>query len=203
MSNQYGIHQRDLPVFLFLMLSLILSQPLPAQITANDPKQRPIGKLGVIAYKTGQPALLPYDFGQLRVLVDSAHTNGAWSLVELIEQPSYKTPLHRHNNWDESFYVLEGILTAKIADSVYSLPAGSYILIPRGTPHAQANLASVPLKLLLTMTPSGFERHLKDRVVLFKRVKPEQADFPSKMDSLRKKNAQYIEILGPWDTPKR
>ena len=187
MSNRYGIHQLDLSAFLFLVLGLILSQPLQAQITANDPEKRPIGKIGVIAYKTGQQAPLPYDFGQLRVLVDSAHTQGAWSLVELTEQPGYKTPLHRHNNWDESFYVLEGTLTAKVADSVYNLPAGSYILIPRGTPHAQANLASVPLKLLLTMTPSGFERHLKDRVALFKQVKPEQADFPKKMDSLRQR----------------
>jgi hypothetical protein len=93
--------------------------------------------------------------------------------------------------------------TAKIADSIYVLPAGSFVLIPRGTPHGQANFQSVPVKLLLTITPSGFERHLKDRVELFKTVKPNDAKFSIKMDSLRKKNAQYIQVLGSWDKPKK
>ena len=53
-------------------------------------------------------------------------------------------PLHVHKGWDESFYVLQGTLTAKVADSVYTLPAGSYIPIPRGTPQGQANFGSVP-----------------------------------------------------------
>jgi quercetin dioxygenase-like cupin family protein len=68
--------------------------------------------------------------------------------------------------------VLEGVLTAKIADKTYELPAGSYILIPRGTPHGQANFEKVPVKVLVTITPSGFEQHIKDRIELFKTVNP-------------------------------
>jgi|SRR5215204_138053 len=34
-------------------------------------------------------------------------------------------------------------------------PAGSYVLIPRGTPHAQGNRGKVPARILLTMTPGG------------------------------------------------
>jgi quercetin dioxygenase-like cupin family protein len=156
----------------------------------------------MVALKTGQPAELLYDFGKARILLDSADTNGANSLIEITELPGYKTPIHRHNTWDESFYVLEGTLTAKIADSTYVLPAGSFILIPRGTPHGQANFESVPVKLLMSITPSGFEHHIKDRVELHKIVKPESPKFPMKMDSLRKKNAKYIEILEPWEKPK-
>ncbi|MBC3788504.1 cupin domain-containing protein [Spirosoma utsteinense] len=203
MRNRKVFNQTGLPAFLFLALCLTITPPLRAQKTANDLRKQQVGKTGLVVYKTGEPAALPYDFGKVRFLVDSAATNGAWSLVEITEQPGYKTPMHRHNSWDESFYVLEGTLTAKVADSVYTLPKGSYILIPRGTPHGQANLASVPVKLLLSITPSGFERHIKDRVELFKTVKPEHSEFATKMDSLRKKNAKYIEILGSWDAPKR
>lgn len=160
-------------------------------------------KQKLVVRKTGEPAALEYDYGTGRFLVDSADTQGAWSLVELTEQPGYKTPLHRHDTWDESFYVLEGTLTAKVADSVYTLPAGSYLVIPRGTPHGQANFGSVPVRLLLTIRPSGFERHLKDRVELFKTVKPDNPEFPQRMDALRRKNARYIHLIGPWDYPKK
>lgn len=169
-----------------------------AQSTSGSAKAQNIANPKIIAHSAGEPAELLYDFGKARLLVDSADTKGAWSLVEITEQPSYKTPLHRHTSCDESFYVLEGTLTAKVADSIYTLPTGSYILIPQGTPHGQANFGTVPVKLLLTIQPSGFERHLKDRVNLFKTVKPDSPEFPNRMDLLRKKNAQYIEVLGPW-----
>ncbi|UOQ69334.1 cupin domain-containing protein [Hymenobacter volaticus] len=155
-----------------------------------------------LVHRAGEPAALAYDFGHARFLVDSAATRGAWSLVEITEQPGYQTPWHRHGTWDESFYVLAGTLTAKVRDTVYTLPAGSYLLIPRGTPHRQANRGTVPVTLLLTLHPSGFERHLKDRVELFKTSPPGSPSFPAKMAALRQKNAQYIEILGTWEMPK-
>ena len=180
-----------------LALSFIGFAPLAeAQTSHGDAKPR------IVVHNAGKPAELMYDYGKGRFLIDSADTQGMWSLVELTEMPGYKTPLHRHSTWDESFYVLEGTLTVKVVDSIYTLQAGSYILIPRGTPHGQANFGTVPVKLLLTITPSGFERHLKDRVELFKTVKPNTPEFPQRMDALRKKNSKYIEILGTWDNPK-
>jgi quercetin dioxygenase-like cupin family protein len=201
MSNRKIVNQISPPAFLLLMLSLLGIAPAKAQRSSTDSnKPKPVN-MGVVVHQKGEPAELSYDFGKVRLLVDSAHTQGQWSLIEITEQPGYKTPIHRHNSWDESFYVLEGTLTAKVADSVYELPAGSYILIPRGTAHAQANFGTVPVKLLLSITPSGFERHIKDRVALFSLIKPDNPLFPMKMDSLRKKNAKYIEILGPWNKP--
>src|SRR6185369_9906924 len=131
----------------------------------------------IIALKSGEPDELTYDAGTVKFLASSADTNGAWSLVELTEKPGYKTRLHRHIYTDETYYVLEGVLTAKIADKTYELPAGSYILIPHGTPHAQGNLGKVPVKVLLTMTPGGFEGSFKDRAELIKTVKPDDPNF--------------------------
>jgi len=116
------------------------------------------GKPSVIAVKSGEPHALAYDAGTVRFLASSGDTNGAWSLVELTEMPGYKTNLHRHNHTDEAFYVLEGVLTVRIDTTVSEYPAGSYVLIPRGTLHAQGNGGKVPVRILLAMTPGGFER---------------------------------------------
>src|SRR5688572_17947719 len=116
--------------------------------------------------------------------------------------PGYKMNLHRHNSTDEGFYVLEGVLTVKINDKTSEYPAGSYVLIPRGTPHAQGNLGKVPVRLLLTITPSGFERSFKDRVELFKTIKPDHPDFRKKREENAKKGKYDVEFLEVWDTQK-
>jgi len=174
------------------------TQTKPEKIQSEQDKNKP----KIVALKPGEPKELPYDGGVARFLVNSEDTHGAWSLMELTEKPGYKTAWHRHNNMDESFYVLEGVLTAKIADKTYELPAGSYILIPRGTPHGQANFGKVPVKVLVTITPSGFEQLIKDRIELFKTVKPDHPDFPKKLNELRRKNIEHVEVLGTWDVQK-
>ena len=159
-------------------------------------------KSKIIALKSGEPAELSYDGGTVRFLASSEDTGGASSLVELKEMPGYKTNLHRHNNTDEAFYVLEGVLTIKINDKTSEYPAGSYVLIPRGTPHAQGNLGKVPVKLLLTITPSGFEQSFKGRVELFKTIKPDHPDFRKMREELTRKGKYDVEFLSVWDTQK-
>jgi len=156
----------------------------------------------IIALKSGEPDELTYDAGTVKFLASSADTNGAWSLVELTEKPGYKTRLHRHIYTDEAYYVLEGVLTAKIADKTYELPAGSYILIPHGTPHAQGNLGKVPVKVLLTMTPGGFEGSFKDRAELIKTVKPDDPNFIKMREQMMTKGKYDREYLGDWNTQK-
>lgn len=171
-----------------LILSLLLGLQVGyAQITSK-----------LIIHKGGGTGFLAFNNGGFRLLADSTGTGGAWSVVELTEEPGYKTPLHRHNTWVETFYVLQGIITAKIGDSVYHLPAGSYLQIPKGMLHGQANFGTVPLKLLLVMQPSGFERHLLDRVELSKTVKANDPQYQRHADSLRKKNVAVIEGMGTW-----
>ncbi len=156
----------------------------------------------MIALKTGEPAELAYDAGTLRMLASSEETKGAWSLVELKEMPGYHTNLHRHNHTDEAFYVMEGVLTVKINNKTIDYPAGSYVLIPRGTPHAQGNRGKVPVRVLLTMTPGGFEQSFTDRVELFRTVKPDDPDFRKKRKENAAKGKYDVEFLADWDTQK-
>jgi quercetin dioxygenase-like cupin family protein len=174
------------------------TQTKPEKIQSGKDTSKP----KIVALKSGQPDVLDYDAGTVRFLASSEDTNGAWSLVELTEQPNYKTRLHRHNYTDEAYYVLEGVLTAKIADQTYELPAGSYIVIPRGTPHAQGNLGKVPVKVLLTMTPGGFEKSFRDRAELIKTVKSDNPNFIKMREAMMIKGNYDREFLGDWNPQK-
>jgi len=188
-------------VFIFSALffsfeQVIEAQTKPEKIQSEQDKNKP----KIVALKTGEPAELAYDAGTARFLVNSEDTGGAWSLVEVKEMPGYKTNLHRHNNTDEAFYVLEGVLTIKINDKVSEYPAGSYVLVPRGTAHAQGNFGKVPVKVLITFTPGGFEQSFKNRVELFKTVKPDNPNFRKMREELTKKSKLDVEplALGDW-----
>ena len=172
------------------------TQTKPETTQSERDKHRP----KIVSLKSGEPNEVTYDAGTARFLASSEDTNGAWSLVELTEKPGYKTRLHRHNYTDETYYVLEGVLTAKIADKTYELSAGSYIVIPRGTPHAQGNLGKVPVKVLLTMTPGGFEQSFKDRAELIKTIKPDNPNFIKMREAMMTKGKYDREYLGDWNT---
>ena len=174
------------------------TQTNPAKVQSDDDKNRP----SLITVKPDQPKELLYDGGAARFLVSGEDTNGAWSLVELTEKPGYHTNLHRHNHTDEAFYVVQGVLTVRIKDKVSEYPAGSYVLIPRGTPHAQGNAGKVGVKVLLTMTPGGFEQSFKDRVELYKTVKPDDPDFRKKREQNKIKGNYDVEKLEDWNLPK-
>src|SRR5262245_20630414 len=156
----------------------------------------------IIALNTNDLEAFDYDAGKVKLIVRSEDTNGAYAVMELTEMPGYKTAWHQHNNCEEAFYVVEGVLTIQLADKSYEMPAGSYILIPRGTLHGQGNFTNKPVKLLTTFTPGGFDRFFKDRVELFKTVKPGDPTFQKRFDELREKHRKWVEILGAWDPHK-
>lgn len=153
----------------------------------------------VIALNTADLESFVYDAGAAKFIVSSEDTNGAWSLVELTEMPGYHTNLHRHNRTSEAFYVLDGVLSVRLGGVTRDYPAGSYVLVQPGTTHAQGNRGKVPVRLLLTMTPGGFERSFRDRVELFKTVKPDDPDFRKKRKENAAKGNYDVEFLADWD----
>jgi mannose-6-phosphate isomerase-like protein (cupin superfamily) len=193
-----------------LLLAILVSAPClgvarPPEPQAKAAQAQPgAGELRpqLVVLKAGEPARLTYDAGTARFLVPGEATHGAWALVELQEMPAYHTNLHRHNHTDEAFYVLDGVLTVNIDGSTSDYPAGSYILIPRRTPHAQGNRGKVPARILVTMTPAGFERSFKDRVELFKTTKPTDPDFRKKRKANAASGNYDVEFLANWSLPK-
>ena len=180
----------------FIFCFLIIGPALQAiaQSVPADSKERQ----SPIIRKANESEAKPHDAGSVRFLVTSQDTRSVWSLVELVELPGYKTNIHRHNRTDEAFYVLEGIFTVYLDGQTHELAAGSYVFIPRGTPHAQGNRGKNPVKLLLTMTPGGFERSFEDRVELMRTIKPDDPDFRKKRQELRIKKGHDVEPIREW-----
>jgi quercetin dioxygenase-like cupin family protein len=63
-------------------------------------------------------------------------------------------PLHIHNSQDEIFYIAQGSYMFRCADEKFTLQKGDMIFLPRGVPHAFAQLTDNG-KLLYFMQPSG------------------------------------------------
>jgi quercetin dioxygenase-like cupin family protein len=54
--------------------------------------------------------------------------------------------------------VIEGEMRFKLGDELQAAPAGSFVFIPRGTPHTWQNVGDGPARMLIHFTPSGMER---------------------------------------------
>lgn len=84
-------------------------------------------------------------------------TGGAFSLVEQIGAPGVGAPPHIHHDQDEFFYVLEGEATFTLGTETIAGKVGSFVFLPRGIIHAFENAGTKPCRMLLGLSPAGFE----------------------------------------------
>jgi quercetin dioxygenase-like cupin family protein len=95
--------------------------------------------------------------GDATILAGGDQTGGALAAIDVVVPPGEGPPLHIHTREDETAYVLEGELRWKLADEMNSSPAGSFVFIPRGLPHAFHNPTGDPARMLITFSPAGME----------------------------------------------
>jgi quercetin dioxygenase-like cupin family protein len=96
--------------------------------------------------------------GPLTFKVRGEQTNGTFTALENVIPPRQGPPLHTHASEDEAWYVLEGELRFKLDGQVRAAPAGTFVFVPRGTPHCFQNVADTPARILVMFTPAGMER---------------------------------------------
>ena len=81
-------------------------------------------------------------------------TRGAYAVRENTVPPGFTTvPLHIHRDAEEAFYVLSGRLSVLAAGRRADAVAGAFVLIPRCTVHAIANLDAEPARWLTVISP--------------------------------------------------
>ncbi|WP_422930443.1 cupin domain-containing protein [Singulisphaera sp. PoT] len=86
-------------------------------------------------------------------------TGGAFSLVEAEVPPGGGPPPHQHGREDEAFYVIEGEVEFQ-ADGKRSVAGpGCWITLAKGSVHSFKNLSQVTAKMLIFLTPAGFEQY--------------------------------------------
>jgi quercetin dioxygenase-like cupin family protein len=101
-------------------------------------------------------------------LLSGEQTGGRFSLTEFTAAPppAPSAPVHIHHDADETLYILEGEFRFTRDGQTIPAPAGSYIFIPKGTRHAVENVGATPGRMLVFLTPPGFEQFWRERAEL-------------------------------------
>lgn len=95
------------------------------------------------------------------VLLHGDESGERLALVEMdVPAGSDGPPLHVHETWDEGFYVLAGEITFQVGDERLTARPGMFVFAPRETPHTLANLGGTDARMLIVLTPAGFEPYL-------------------------------------------
>jgi quercetin dioxygenase-like cupin family protein len=112
-------------------------------------------------------------------------TGGNYSLIECITAGDGPPP-HIHKAEEEAFYVLEGEVNINIGEQTIRGTAGSFVLIPRGTMHTFSTVGIEPAKMLVIISPAGFEQFFTE------------IDGVTDVDKIMTLAPRYnLEILGP------
>jgi quercetin dioxygenase-like cupin family protein len=98
--------------------------------------------------------------GAIHIRVRSEDTDGQYGLIEQVVPAGFPGPaLHIHPDFEETFYVIEGQMAIRVGDEAHEAGPGTVAVVPRGTPHTFANPTDGPVRMLIVVTPGGFERY--------------------------------------------
>ncbi len=95
----------------------------------------------------------------------AAHdTAGRFDFLTMALAPRTGPPLHYHEEQDDTFYVLEGLLTVQAAEEIFDLGPGEFLSIPPGMAHTFDNLHNGDelVRTVNVMTPGGLFSVIED-----------------------------------------
>ena len=88
--------------------------------------------------------------GELKLVGEQS--GGDWAVVEWRVRAGDEPPIHTHTREDETVYVLDGAITAFVADQRIDVDAGSYAALPKDVPHG-LSVRGNEARLLITLEP--------------------------------------------------
>jgi quercetin dioxygenase-like cupin family protein len=147
---------------------------------------------------TGEYILVKADQGQLafgspHLFKAAAHdTGGRFDFLVMALAPMTGPPLHFHEEQDDSFYVLEGVLTVQAGEEVLDVGPGEFISIPPGMAHTFDNVHNGDdvVRTVNVMTPGGLFPTIEDMA----RVPPG----PEQIDGIKEVTRRHgTVIVGP------
>ena len=97
----------------------------------------------------------------LRFLCDAKDTEGAWSLMEEEIPIGHGPPPHRHD-WDEAYYVIEGVLDFEMDGKPLRVAPGEFVYFPRNTVHGFKGASPSPARVLIFAVPAHSSAFFED-----------------------------------------
>lgn len=121
-----------------------------------------------------------------------------YAVVEAAMPPGSETPLHRHHDEDEAFYVLEGAITY-VVEGYAPLHAGpgTYVKIPRGLAHGFRTTTAVRMLVLTDANRFLGMTREAGTAALRRELPPPPAGAPDVERLVRIAARHAIDILGP------
>ena len=98
----------------------------------------------------------------VEMLVTSEMTGGASATLLETSPPGGGPPPHKHENEDETFFIVEGEYELLVDGEWVKGHAGDAFYRARGTVHAFRNSGSTAAKMLIFVEPGGFQRYLEE-----------------------------------------
>jgi quercetin dioxygenase-like cupin family protein len=95
---------------------------------------------------------------RITVKLTSEDTGGVYSVAEETTPPQGGPPPHTHSQEDETLYVLEGEVEFLLGEDTIPAGAGSCVYVPRGALHTFKNVGTLPSRVLVVLSPGGFEK---------------------------------------------
>jgi mannose-6-phosphate isomerase-like protein (cupin superfamily) len=128
---------------------------------------------------------------KVRILLSGEQTGGAFAVVEDTAPPGGGPPPHIHQREDEGFVVIEGEFEFLLGDRWVRVSSGGSVFGKRGVPHTFRNVGSTTGRLVVTISPAGFEK-------FFVEVDRMSATAPPSPEQLIALGAKYgLEFLPP------
>ena len=95
--------------------------------------------------------------------VTAEASGGSLKIEEWVLPQGQMIPPHTHAREDECSFVLEGELTCYVGGEVVVAPQGSYVIKPRGIPHAFYNAGGRTVRVMELLTPGdSFEGYFDE-----------------------------------------
>jgi quercetin dioxygenase-like cupin family protein len=92
-----------------------------------------------------------------RLLGTGAGTDAGYVLLEAQVLPGGGPPLHMHAREEEGFYVLDGEIDFTAEGKTLRAGPGTYLNMPKTTPHSFKNNTERPARMLILCAPAGVE----------------------------------------------
>ncbi len=97
------------------------------------------------------------------IKASGADTGGSFFMSESTIDPGFPgPPPHRHEHLHDMFYVLDGVLTMRLADQTHEIEPGTFVCVPPGVIHTFSNTSDAPVRFLNFNTPAGWENYMRE-----------------------------------------
>lgn len=125
-------------------------------------------------------------------------TGGGLELAEVTQPPGVATPLHRHANEAEVFYILEGNVDYEAGGALHHLQTGSAMYLPANVAHRFRIVGETPARILAIVNPGGlFDLYRQVGLPADPRSLPTDPD-PAEFGRWNRVAPDFgLEVLGP------